>query len=214
MSTGGCFQEVLSKKRHLLITDLPAKGEKFNFAIQNNLPVVTVGWLQECLKQSKRVPFTEFFVEEQKGTSSEISVPLEDPGSSKRTGDAGDLGYNKRPRLSGIKQGGKLLGENLQSFGDRLRRRIPDEKTGADADAKILGPPSKNRDTGGFGGGIRGDRMGESLSAQTLEENRRMGLLDGCVVCVSRQLKVHDFHPTSCYEFRLTSLKHSLVALN
>lgn len=153
-------------------------------------------------------------MEEQKETSSEISVPLEDPGSIKRMGDVGDLGYNKRPRLSGIKQGGKLLGENLQSFGDKLRRKISDEKTGADADAKTLGPPSKNRDTGDLGGGIRGDRMEESLSAQTLEENGKVGLLDGCVVCVSRQLKVHDFHPTPCYEFRLTSLKHSLVALN
>lgn len=193
MSAGGCFQEILSKKRHLLITDLPAKGEKFDFAIQNNIPVVTAEWLQECLKQSKRVPFTEFLVEEQ------TSAPSEDPASSKRTRDAGDSGYNKKPRLSGINfQGGKLLGENLQSFGDRLRRKIPDEKTGADADAKTSGPLSKNRNTGDPWGNIRGNQVGGSLGVQgneTQEENGEMGILDGCVVCVSKQLKVHYFHP-------------------
>lgn len=198
MSAGGCFQEILSKKRHLLITDLPAKGEKFDFAIQNNIPVVTAEWLQECLKQSKRVPFTEFLVGEQEETKPETPASLEDSTSSKRTRDAGDSGHNKKPRLSGINfQGGKLLGENLQSFGDRLRRKIPDEKTGADADAKTSGPPSKNRNTRDPWGNIRGDWVGGSLSVQGGEtrENGKMGLLDGCVVCVSRQLKVHYFYP-------------------
>lgn len=209
MYTGGQFQEILSKKRHLLVTDLPAKGEKFDFAIRNNIPVVTAEWFQECLNQSKRVPFTEFLVERQKEAQSE------DPESSKRAGDVGDSGYNKRPRLSGMGfQGGKLLGENLQSFGDRLRRKIPNEKTGADADAKTSGPPSKNRHTRDFGENIQGERMGGSLSVHGGEAREKVGILRGCVVCVSRQLNVHGLHPTSYYGSQLTSLKHRLVALN
>lgn len=206
MFTGGNFQEILSKKRHLLVTDLPATGEKFDFAIQNDIPVVTAGWFQQCLKQSKKVPFAEFLVEKQKSPKPETPALLGDPGSSKRTRDAGDSGHNKRPRLPRIDfQGGKLLGENLQSFGDRLRGKIPDKKTGADADAKTSGLPSKNRDTSDFGGDNRGERVGGSLSVQSGEarqEDEKMSILGGCVVCVSRQLKVHS--PIPCYESQLT----------
>lgn len=179
--------------------------------------MVTAGWFQECLKQLKRVPFTEFFVEGQKETSPETSAPLEDPGSSKRTRDSGDSGYNKRPRLLGINfQGGKLLGENLQSFGDRFRRNVPDRETGADADAKTSGLPSKNRHTRDFGGNIQGERRGGSLSVHggAQGEDEKMSILGGCVVCVSRQLNVHGFQLTSRYGFQLTSFKHRLVALN
>lgn len=211
MSTGGQFQEILSKKRHLLVTDLPAKGEKFNFAVRNNIPVVTAEWFQECLNQSRRVPFAEFLVEKQKEAN---PARFEDPESSKRAGDVGESGYNKRPRLSGMDFQGKLLGENLQSFGDRLRRKIPEEKTGADADAKTSGPPSKNRHTKDFGGDIQGEQMGGSLSVHGGETREKMSILHGCVVYVSRQLNVHGLPPTSSYGLQLTSLKHRLVALN
>lgn len=168
--------------------------------------MVTAEWFQECLKQSKAVPFTGFLVKEKSRTGIEIPVPPEDLGSIKRARDIGDSGDNKRPRLSGINfQGGKLLGENLQSFGDRLKRRIPDEKTRADADAKTSGPPSNNRNTRKRGEGNENEKIGRCVSVQSsdIRQGSRINTLDECVVCVSKQLKVLCLYPNPHHEFQL-----------
>lgn len=188
---GGTFHEILSKKRHLLVTSLPAKGDKFNFATHNDIPVVTSEWFQECLKESRAVPFTKFLVKGQKRPSKEKPALPEDPESNKRTkGETEDLADNKRPRLLGVNfQGGKLLGENLQSFSDRLRRKNPDGNTGADADKKTSGLLSNDRD-------IRervADKQEGWMDVQghgVREESKKSGVLNRCVVCVSRPLKV------------------------
>lgn len=139
-----------------------------------------------------------------------MSVAPDDPGSGKRARDEGDLEDNKRLRLSGINfQGGKLLGENLQSFGDRLRRRIPGKKTGADADAKTSGPLSSNRNAK--------EHIGRNASVQSGEVqsgSKKRDILDGCIVCVSRQLKVPNLYLAPHHEFRLTNSQHRLVPLN
>ncbi|KAL7270581.1 protein kinase activating protein dpb11 [Rhizina undulata] len=63
---GANFHDVLSRKRTLLISDTPPKGEKYHFAIENDIPVVTMGWLHECIKQSKKVPYEGFLLERRK----------------------------------------------------------------------------------------------------------------------------------------------------
>ncbi|KAH8144935.1 uncharacterized protein LAJ45_11056 [Morchella importuna] len=50
---GASFHDILTKKRNLLVTSLPARGDKFDFAIQNDIPVVTTEWLRQCLKECR-----------------------------------------------------------------------------------------------------------------------------------------------------------------
>jgi BRCA1 C Terminus (BRCT) domain len=175
---------VLSKKRTLLITNNPPSGEKFKFAVQNNIPIVSDNWLHACVKEKRVVPFTKYLVEGQNRGG--VETP---EGKKRMRTDGQDQAIeNKRPRpLEETLRGGKVLGEKLPLLGDRFKKKVA-ETTAADMAANVktfavVQVPSE------------ASKQGEQMNVSAQNESTRVdkkenGILDNCVVCVSRGLQV------------------------
>ncbi|PWW79576.1 hypothetical protein C7212DRAFT_275838 [Tuber magnatum] len=73
---GGSFHAVLKKERTLLISGRPATGDKFQFALRYDIPVVSDGWLEACVKERRVVAFTDYLIRGQKLGSRERSLRI------------------------------------------------------------------------------------------------------------------------------------------
>lgn len=178
----------MTKKRSLLITNTSAKdasGEKLYFAVDNDIPIVTLAWLQECLKQSKCIPYDGFIVTRRK------RAPVPDESADKK-GQADvetvhensiappkfPLGDKFKKRKSDV--AAALVSNKKYKAGDR------------DGDAEDLERQAieKGNEPQGFD---RSGSVGRESGSKGIERNK---ILSGLVVCISKQLKVCLFAAT------------------
>ncbi|PWW80043.1 BRCT domain-containing protein [Tuber magnatum] len=71
---GGSFHDELKKERTLLISNSPATGDKFQFALLYDIPVVSDNWLEACVLERRAVDFIDYLIQGQKLGSRERSV--------------------------------------------------------------------------------------------------------------------------------------------
>ncbi|CUS11374.1 unnamed protein product, partial [Tuber aestivum] len=62
---GGSFHDVLGNERTLLISNRPATGDKLQFALRYDIPVVSDDWLEACVKERRVVAFTDYLIQGQ-----------------------------------------------------------------------------------------------------------------------------------------------------
>ena len=181
MNTGANFHDVMTKNRSLLITNnsRATESDKICFAHANGVPVVTGEWLVECLKQNQKLPYET---------------------------------YRIRP------------GNGPALLGDRFRRKLGTEPPGqesgekpkrkADAELPTLQEKKKKLQQGEKSTSIR-ESKGLQQSSPTRnskskgEPKPKRMMLEGCTVCVSKQLKAcvpNHFLPTT---FSHTHHQHS-----
>ena len=185
-SLGGKFQDILSKKRTVLISNIPATGEKFRFAVQHNIPVVSDSWLQACARQKRKVPFTEFLVEGQRlgrKDSAGAMSPQSNRKKRARQESQPTAEQNKRPQPSeDILKGRKVLGENMPLLGDRFKdKEVSNQKMAADAVLNSKTPGDRTSEEPG----IRAAGVDEEPSTE------QGGILGSCVVCISKESQVY-----------------------
>jgi hypothetical protein len=151
----------------------PARTDKFMWAIEHNIPVVTKEWLEKCVEQSCKVAYCEFTITDRKRAARRVSaadsVPQHEVNAEKLP--LGDKFKRKReePALEKENNRGK-------------RRRSP---TG-----EVRSP---NRDKGKIS--EQSKRAADQQDRSSSTDTRTGRPLTGCIVCVSSYVKVRAYRP-------------------
>lgn len=186
---------MLRKERTLLISNRPATGDKFQFALRYDIPVVSDDWLEACVKEKRVVAFKDYLIQGQRLESRErcmASPPGEGEAKKRAPSETHIVAEDpKRLRPAEDSKGKKTPTKKLPPLGDRFKKRSPGEGLAADSVTK----PDVSGD-GGIGpkarGGAKHDRDEIVVDDVACPNEKKQRILHGCIISISSGLKVAD----------------------
>ncbi|KAG0129151.1 BRCT domain-containing protein [Tuber indicum] len=189
---GGNFHAVLRKERTLLISNRPAIGDKFQFALRYDIPVVSDDWLEACVRERGAVAFTDYLIQGERLESRERSVTsTTGEGEAKKRARSETRGVAedpKRLRPAEDSKGKKTPTKKLPLLGDRFKKRSPGERSAADSVTKPDAPGN-----GGIGAKARGrvKRGRDEIIVDDVgcSNEKKQRILHGCIIGISSGLK-------------------------
>ena len=186
---------MLRKERTLLISNRPATGDKFQFALRYDIPVVSDDWLEACVKEKRVVAFKDYLIQGQRLVSRErsmVSPPGENETKKRAPSETRNVAEDpKRLRPAEDSKGKKTPTKKLPPLGDRFKKRSPGERSAADSVTKPDVPGA-----GGIGakarGGVKHDRDEIVVDDVACSNEKKRRILHGCIIGISSGLKVAD----------------------
>ncbi|RPA92739.1 hypothetical protein L873DRAFT_1779016 [Choiromyces venosus 120613-1] len=190
---GGTFQDFLKKERTLLITNKPATGDKFQFALRYDIPVVSDDWLEACVKEKRAVAFTDYLIQGQRLEGRERSMagtPVEGGEAKKRARSETQsiAEVPKRLRPAEDSKGKKTPTKKMPILGDRFKKRSPGERSAADSVTKP-DVPGEGSVAAKTRGGEKYDRDEIVVDDVACSNEKKQCILYGCIIGISSGLK-------------------------
>ncbi|CUS06856.1 unnamed protein product [Tuber aestivum] len=189
---GGSFHDVLGKERTLLISNRPATGDKLQFALRYDIPVVSDDWLEACVKERRVVAFTDYLIQGQ-GLASRARgmtcTPREGEVKKRALSDSRSVAEDpKRLRPAEDSKGKKTPAKKMPLLGDRFKKRSPGGRLAADSVTKPDVPGGRGVGVKALSGAGHGrDEIVVDDVACSNERNQR--ILHGCIIGISSGLQ-------------------------
>lgn len=170
MNTGANFHDVMTKNRSLLITNnsRATESDKICFAHANGVPVVTGEWLVECLKQNQKLPYETYRI---------------------RLGNGPALLGDRFKRKLGAEPSGQKSGEKPKRKADAELPTLQEKKKKLHG-TEIVGQQQEGEKSTSIreSKGLQQSSPARNSKSKGEAKPKRM-VLEGCTVCVSKQLK-------------------------
>lgn len=185
---------MLRRGRTLLISNRPATGDKFQFALRYDIPVVSDDWLEACVKEKRVVAFKDYLIQGQRLESRErcmASPPGEGEVKKRASSETRSVAEDpKRLRPAEDSKGKKAPTKKFPPLGDRFKKSSG-ERSAADSVTKPDVPGD-----GGIGakarGGAKHDRDEIVVDDVACSNEKKQRILHGCIIGISSGLKVAD----------------------